>query len=294
MSDNNRRWSGKSRGGSFGYSFFIFCVRVMGIRFSYAFMSLIVFYFIVFAPKATAASWQYSRRILKKSVLKSCVHLYLHYYNFGKVLIDKLALNAGMTDRYSFSFENYQRFLSIINGGDGAVLIGAHVGNWQAGASFFGKYGKKMHIVMFDAEHEKIKKHLEKNTTDRNFNVISTNGDSIDAIVQMKIALNNGDYVGFDGDRFVEGAASMEKNFMGGKILLPKGPFLIAQKCKVPVVFYFALREKDMSYKFYFIEYKAENNYSASDIADNYLTVLESVIKRYPYQWFNFFKYWTF
>ena len=33
-------------------------------------------------------------------------------------------------------------------------MIGAHVGNWEIGAPFFDEYGKKINIVMFDAEHE--------------------------------------------------------------------------------------------------------------------------------------------
>lgn len=293
MTNNNKRWTGKSRGGAFGYSFFIHCVKIFGIRTSYAFMSLIIFYFIIFAPKATAASWQYSRIILKKSRINSIIHVYLHFYNFGKVLIDKLALNAGLTDKYSFSFENYERFLSIINSGMGVVLIGAHIGNWQAGSSFFGKYGKKIHVVMFDAEHEKIKKHIEENIADRNFNIISTNGDTIEALIQMKVALNNGEFVCFNGDRFIDNSSIMEKQFLGGTVSLPKGPFLIAQKCKVPVVFYFAVREKNMSYKFYFYEFKSTEGYSASSIADGYLSVLTSMINKYPYQWFNFYKYWN-
>ena len=294
MNDNNKRWNGKSRGGSFGYSFFIYCIKFVGIRVSYAFMSLIIFYFIIFAPKATAASWQYSRRILKKSFFRSLGHVYMHFFNFGKVLLDKLALNAGMTDKYALEFEHYQRFLSLINSGVGVVLIGAHIGNWQAGSAFFGKYGKKIHIVMFDAEHEKIKAHLEKNSVDKNFNIISTNGDTIDALIQMKVALNNGEYVCFNGDRFIDSSSVIEKEFIGGKVSLPKGPFLIAQKCRVPVVFYFAVRDKKMSYKFYFFEFKSNKAYNYSDIADNYLSVLELMVQKYPYQWFNFFKYWNF
>ena len=42
MTNNNKRWTGKSRGGAFGYSFFIHCVKIFGIRTSYAFMSLIM------------------------------------------------------------------------------------------------------------------------------------------------------------------------------------------------------------------------------------------------------------
>ncbi|MFR4236874.1 MAG: hypothetical protein ACLT1W_11990 [Alistipes onderdonkii] len=52
------------RGGGFGYNFFILLMKVAGIRSAYAFLSLVVVYFIPFAPaprgpygSITAASW---------------------------------------------------------------------------------------------------------------------------------------------------------------------------------------------------------------------------------------------
>ena len=51
-------WKGKTRGGTFGYMFFIYMIRCLGITAAYGFLSLVVLYFIPFAPKATASTWQ--------------------------------------------------------------------------------------------------------------------------------------------------------------------------------------------------------------------------------------------
>ena len=45
-------WKGKTRGGTFGYMFFIYMIRCLGITAAYGFLSLVVLYFIPFAPKA--------------------------------------------------------------------------------------------------------------------------------------------------------------------------------------------------------------------------------------------------
>ena len=58
-------WKGKTRGGTFGYMFFIYMIRCLGITAAYGFLSLVVLYFIPFAPKATASTWQYARNRLK-------------------------------------------------------------------------------------------------------------------------------------------------------------------------------------------------------------------------------------
>ena len=46
-------WKGKTRGGVSGYLFFIYLIRYCGVKAAYGFLSLIVLYFIPFAPKAT-------------------------------------------------------------------------------------------------------------------------------------------------------------------------------------------------------------------------------------------------
>ena len=55
-------WNGKSRGGRFGYQFFVYTIKLLGIRCAYCFLAFIVVYFIPFAPKATKAIWHYNRQ----------------------------------------------------------------------------------------------------------------------------------------------------------------------------------------------------------------------------------------
>ena len=80
MGNNGKQWSGRSRGGGFGYNFFILLMKVAGIRGAYAFLALVVVYFIPFAPRATRAVWFYNRRILGYGRLRAAVKLYAHYY----------------------------------------------------------------------------------------------------------------------------------------------------------------------------------------------------------------------
>ena len=285
-----QKWDGKSRGGSFGYLFFVYLIRFLGVGAAYLFLSLVVIYFIPFAPKATAAIWSYNRRRLHYGRCRSVMELYLHYYRFGQVLIDKIALGAGMQNRYRFVFDRYERFLEIINGDSGVVLIGAHVGNWEAGSAFFGEYARKINIVMFDGEHQNIKKVLEKQSAGNGFKIIAVNKDSIEAMLQIKVALNSGEYVCFNGDRYVHPENLKKVDFLGGEASLPRGPFLIASRCRVPVVFYYAMREKNRTYRFIFRE--AESVRDTDALIAQYITSLESVVRRYPRQWFNFYKYW--
>ena len=101
-------WKGKTRGGTFGYMFFIYMIRCLGITAAYGFLALVVLYFIPFAPKATGNTWSYARNRLKYGRLKSVALLLKNYYRLGQILIDKVAIGNGMTGKYHFKFENYQ------------------------------------------------------------------------------------------------------------------------------------------------------------------------------------------
>ncbi len=289
-----KQWNGKSRGGRFGYQFFVYTIRLLGIRCAYFFLAFIVIYFIPFAPKATKAIWAYNRKRRGLGRLASLKELVCHYYVFGQTLIDKVAIKGGMAKRYKFEFDNYERFLEILNSGKGVVMIGAHIGCWEAGAGFFGSYGKKINIVMFDAEHQQIKEVLDSNAAQEElFKVIAINKDAIEAMLKMKIALNNGEYICFNGDRFVDKDSVRRVDFLGAPVRLPLGPFKISAKCRVPVVFYYSMREPGFKYRFVFEEAMLEKGTEVNALVGQYAESLERMVRKYPRQWFNFYDFWN-
>lgn len=298
MSQNNEKdWKGKTRGGSFGYFFFILLIRTIGVRAAYAFLCLVVIYFIPFAPKATRSVWRYARKVLHYGWFRSVRLLFVNYFRLGQTLIDKVAIGAGMSKQYQFDFgAGYPDFLEVLNGTQGVVMIGAHVGNWEIGAPFFDDYGKKMNIVMFDAEYQKIKDLLEKNTNTRNYKVIPVNEDNLTHVFRIKDALDRQEYVCFQGDRYVEGSQVLRNDFLGKEASFPAGPYLLASRLGVPVVFYFAIRGKGMRYKFNFVlarpAKRTKETKPEQELLRQYVTTLETVVRQCPEQWFNYYDFW--
>ncbi len=289
-------WKGKTRGGSFGYQFFIYLMKYVGLRAAYLFLSIIVLYFIPSAPKATKSSWFYWRKIHRKKRLQAVRMLYIHYYRFGQVIIDKITALAGFSNKFQYDFHNYNAFLDILNGDTGVVMIGAHFGNWEIGRQFFGDYAKKLNLVMYDAEYQKIKEKLQATMGENTYRVIVVNEDSWSHVFAIKEALDKKEYICFQGDRFVSQKYLMKSLFLGKEAYFPAGPFQIASRFKVPVVFYFSEKENTFKYSFRFFiagpikrtkELKPEQA-----LLNQYISVLESRIKVHPEQWFNFYPFW--
>lgn len=292
----HKAWKGKSRGGFLGHFYFIITLKYLGLRAAYLHLLLVVPYFIPFAPKATRAIWYYNRKIIKYGWLKSVVMIFVHYYRFGQTIIDKLACSFGLTNRFKFEFDNYSQFLDKLNSGEGVVIIGAHVGAWEVGSSFFDDYGKKINIVMYDAEYQKIKNVIKDNSGGRNYKVIALNEDAFASLVKIKSALNDSEYVCFQGDRFMNDGNTFFAEFMGQKARFPKGPFLVASRMGVPVVFYFAMRESGRKYRFHFTmaqqPVRKPGVKPEEVLFEQYKDELEKVVRKYPQQWFNFYQFW--
>lgn len=291
------KWKGKTRGGVFGYLFFIFLIKKIGIRTAYIFLGTIVLYFIPFAPKATKSIWYYSRKRLGQNALSSLKILSLNYYRLGQTLIDKVAIGNGMKDKYDFRFENYHEFLNILNADNGAIIIGAHIGNWEIGSPFFDDYGKKINIVLYDAEYQKIKEILQQNTVLADFKVIPVNDGDLNHVFAIKEALDNKEYICFQGDRYINEERCLTTSFMGEEANFPLGPFLLAAKMKVPVIFYFAMREPKKTYRFHFTLAtpftKGDSIRPEQQLLNQYVSNVEKILDKYPEQWFNYYNFWN-
>lgn len=291
------QWNGKSRGGSVGTWFFVATIKCFGVRTAYCLLAFVVPYFVVFAPKASKSVFRYNRRILHYGRVKSLLKIYSHFYIFGQTIIDKIALKHSLDRGFSFDYCNYSDLVHVLDSGKGAMIIGAHVGSWEVGAPYFHKYGKDMNIVMLDAEYESIKDVIEKGAEKPPFKVIPIGNDGLDTILKIKVALSQGEYVCFQGDRFMDESNSMERDFMGHKAFFPKGLFQIAAKLNVPVVFYYAMRGSGRHYSFSFeIADTCASNAGErfEKIVCQYIASLEKIVAKYPQQWFNFYDFWNF
>ena len=292
MAEKQKKWDGKSRGGRTGYLIFAFILKHLGVGFAYCLLAFVVPYFIIFAPSQTTASWHYQRRRLQRGVLRSLVGLYSHYFNFGQALIDKMAMTAGAAGSFSFEYDNYEKALEIVGRHEGAIFIGAHIGNWEVASHFFGEYGKDISVVMYQNEDRDIRKLLEEMYGTLPFKPIAINVDPLGAMLEIKASLNSGGYVCFDGDRYVDRNSAVPREFMGGKVMIPEGPYRIASKCRVPVIFFYAMREKGRRYRFIFEEMPLGSFKGPDGLIDAYLNSLADKVKRYPMQWFNFYDFW--
>lgn len=287
-------WKGKTRGGLLGYKIFIFVLKKLGLRAAYLLLVFVSFYFVFFAPTSTKAIYSFFRNRLKKGRFNSILAIYRTYFSFGQALIDRTAVLAGLTDKFTYHFDGEEYINIIAKEGNGGVLISIHGGNWSmAGSMLEDNIGNnaRVNIVMLEAEHQKIQAFLEKIQVKQAANIIGI-GEDFSHIIAMGTALRNGELLCMHGDRFMPDAETIEVDFLGAKAHLPAGPFQLITRMKVPYTIVFAFKE-GISHYHYYSTAPYRNALSAQDAAQCFATNVEEKIKRYPYQWYNFYDFWA-
>jgi predicted LPLAT superfamily acyltransferase len=63
-------------------------------------------------------------------------------------------------------------------------------------------------------------------------------------IFEINQALSNNELICFTGDRYFEGSKYLEAELLGKSAKFPAGPFLIASRLGVPVVYVYVMKEK--------------------------------------------------
>ena len=286
------KWEGKSKGTVLGYRIFVFFIKKVGIRSAYFILFFVASYYFIFLRRSNRAIFYYFKERLGNSWFKSKRLVFQSYFTFGQTIIDKISITAGMRNKFTYEFDGVHILKKLLAEKKGGVLISAHIGNFEIAEHFFGEIDLdfQINLVTTDLEHSAIKNYLEtiSKKSDIKFIIIK---EDLAHIFEINAALARNELVCFTGDRYFEGVKSLSDRLLGEEAKFPAGPFLIASRLKVPVVFVYVMKEPNLHYHLYAREADVKHR-DEKGLLKEYITSVESMIKKYPLQWFNYFDFW--
>lgn len=287
------QWEGKSRGTVLGYKIFVFSMKKLGLGAAYFILYFVATYFVFFAKDNTKAIYYYFNKRLGFSKLKSIKSIFKSYYVFGQTIIDKVAISSGLRNKFTYEFDGIELIKEVLAEKKGGILISAHVGNFEIAEHFLGELteGMSINLLTTELEHTAIKDYLESVTKKSNINFIFIK-DDLSHIFEINAALAQNQLVCITGDRYVEGAKYLEAEFLGENAKFPQGPFLLASRLKVPVLFVYVMKETNKHYHLYARKSQAKYK-EESVLLKDYTESLQWMLKKYPLQWFNYFNFWN-
>lgn len=287
------QWDGKSKGTVIGYKIFVFFISKVGIRSAYFILYFVASFYFLFLKKSNRAIFYYFNQRLGYSRLKSRLMVFRSYYTFGQTIIDKISISAGMRNKFSYEFDGVEILKDLLAEKKGGVLISAHIGNFEIAEFFFSEIDLdfQINLVTTDLEHSAIKNYLESISKKSSIKFIIIR-DDLSHIFEINAALARNELICFTGDRYFEGVKSLSENLLGQEADFPAGPFLIASRLKVPVVFVYVMKEPKLHYHLYAREATVKHR-DEKGLLKAYAESVESMLQNYPLQWFNYFDFWN-
>ena len=287
------KWDGKSKGTVLGYKIFVFLIKKAGIKAAYVLLYFVASYYFLFLKKSNKAISYYFKERLGYSGFKSKKMVFKSYYTFGQTIIDKISISAGMRNKFTYEFDGIETLKNLLAEKKGGVLISAHIGNFEIAEHFLGDIDIdfQINLVTTDLEHSAIKNYLESVTQKPTVKFIIIRED-LSHIFEINAALSKNELVCFTGDRYFEGTKSLSEKILGQEANFPAGPFLIASRLKVPVVFVYVMKEPNLHYHLYAREAVVKHR-DEKGLLKAYIESLESMLAKYPLQWFNYFDFWN-
>lgn len=294
-----------------GYYSSVFMLWV-GARFlwlGYLFVWLAAGWFFVWMPRARRASMAYLDRIhgaARRGWLRRVWQTYRHMVEFGFLLLDRAVMLAEENHGFAVTCDGLEHLAGAAvtapgRNPEGIVLLTAHFGISEIAMPYLRRMGidRPVHIVMYqDAREGSERFHMRHRRLLSDMTIISTT-DALAAGVRIIAALKQGAIVGMRADRTL-GGKGIPVMLLGEKVVLPSGPFMAAVLSGAPVLQVYTCR---VGYRRYVCQFSPVQRVGdetggtreerLARAAQNFAQGLEGVLRRFPYQWSNFYDLWT-
>jgi predicted LPLAT superfamily acyltransferase len=262
-----------------------------------AFVRLLALYYLCVHATARRASKEYLSRVFTGEVRGSS---FRHFATFADVTVDRILFAAGKLDRFVLERTGHHHLEALARDKRGALLIGAHLGSFEAmgaGARF---YEIPINMVMNFKNAARIQAVLHKLTPERPTNFISIGDGGVDFVFRIRDRVEHGELVAMHADRVGPDQKMIEVDFLGGRARFAAGPFILASVLHCPVYLTVGLFHGENRYElvceplFDQVVLPRQGRQEAlRALVQAYAHQLEQHVHRAPYNWFNFYDFWS-
>jgi predicted LPLAT superfamily acyltransferase len=290
-------WQGKTQGGRFGQKSLFWLFRWVDVRFGYLLLLFVIPFYMIFSHKGFRSIFWYARHILRLNPVRSLFFVYRNHLIFGQSLLDKFSIFAGNKDSFTVNIIGNETFLKHLDQPKGAIIASAHVGNFEIAGYLLNQKSKKLRPVVFKNEAAVYKQLREQNLVVNNIEMIEIDEDR-EYIFHIYSALKDGNLISMPCDRYSKGMKSTPALFMEKNTVFPTGAFHLAVQLDVPVFTIFVMKENSRKYTIYVKKLEQimtddiPKEEKVMKLLHEYIVELESIVKKYPSQWYNYFEFW--
>jgi len=296
------------RGSVLGLKIVAACYRLLGDRAAKLLLYPVVAYFVLTGGAARRASRDYFTRLRAHAGPGARLPepgwrtAFRHLYEFAESGLHKFAAWTGQIDPAGVDFPNRAEFEALVGSGTGALLIGAHLGNLEMTRAFAAiNRLATVNAVMYSEHAPRFQRILARASGHFDVNLIQVQSLGPDTMIRLKGKVDRGELLVIVGDRTppAESGRVCMADFLGAPAPFAQGPFILGALLECPVYLFFCLKE-GAGYRIHLERFadrvelpRPEREERLKAYVQRYAARLQYYCLRAPYQWFNFYNYWS-
>ena len=285
------------KGSVLGMRFVLFLATVFGRRVTRGFVAILALYYATFHRSTVRYSKAYLARVVDGPVTWRMA--YRHILTFAHVALDRIFLMKGKAKGLKVTHTGQSHLRAVVASGTGAVLVGAHLGSFEAMRASADLADIPINVVGYFKNARKINAMLDRMSKGKAPKLVNIEPGKAGPVLEIQSRVARGELVALLADRVGLGERATSATFLGDEAQLPAGPFLLASILKCPVYLVFGLYEAPDTYHLHCEPFadqvvlpRKERKQALKGYAQRYADRLAFHCRASPYNWFNFFDFW--
>ncbi len=224
--------------------------------------------------------------------------LFRHYHAFASTILDRMYFLAARFDLFEIEMHGLEVLDRELAKGRGCILLGSHLGSFEA-VRALGLSRRELEIrVVMDEQNAPLAREMIRELNPTVAQTVIQVG-SVETMLQVKECLDKGGMVGIMGDRVMPNDQTVRCTFLGSEAQFPTGAIRLAHVVRSPVILFFGLygggNRYEVHLEFFSDEVRFSSEQRPTDLklwTQRYADRLETVCRRAPDNWFNFYDFW--
>lgn len=256
----------------------------------------IALYYAVLHRTARRSSREYLRRMRKPD---GFIASYRHMLRFAQCSADRVFMIQSRHELFEVETTGYHHLEGLALRKRGAILLGAHLGSFEAMNAVGVEQGMVVNVVGYFRNARMINRLLERPGRGVHARLLEARPGSINFALELRECIERGEFIGILGDRAM-GGQSVSVDFLGKPAPFPVGAYALAAILRCPVYLTFGLHRPPNRYELHcepFAEQIVLPRRGRSEAlqghARRFARRLEHYCRLAPDNWFNFYDFWA-